>query len=88
MRIGAKNPENPVEMYPVPVIDILNIRTGEKKETEVQISSASGYILYEGKDYASIFEPMVLDLSDFAPGRYRVKVSIGEHITEKVINKI
>lgn len=88
LRIGAKNPENHVEMYPVPVINILNIRTGEKKETEVQISSASGYILYEGKDYASIFEPMVLDLSDFAPGRYRVKVSIGEHITEKVINKI
>ena len=88
LRIGVKNPENPVEMYPIPATDVLNIRTGERKETEIEIFSASGDILYKGITYVSIFEPTTLDISEFAPGRYKVRVCIEDKITEKVITKI
>lgn len=88
MRVMVKDADNLVEMYPIPVTDVLNIRTGEEKETDIVIKSASGDVVHEIKGPVSAFDPAVIDMKHCAPGRYIVTVTIGTDTTEKVITKI
>lgn len=87
-RIMVKDPQNLVEMYPVPVTDVLNIRTGREKETEISIRSASGHVIYSEKSQVSAFDPAVADMTGCAPGRYKVTVIMDGQTTERIITKI
>lgn len=88
LRIASKDPQNLVEMYPVPVTDVLNIRTGREKETGILIKSASGHVVHESKSQVSAFDPAVIEMKNCAPGRYMVTVVIDGQATSKVITKI
>jgi hypothetical protein len=88
LRIASKDPQNLVEMYPVPVTDVLNIRTGREKETDISIKSASGHVVHESKSQVSAFDPPVIEMKNCAPGRYMVTVVIDGQATSKVITKI
>ena len=88
IRIIVKNPENLVELYPMPVTDMLNVRTGKEAETEIVIKSVSGHIVYESKGIVSAFAPAAIDMSGCAPGQYLVSVSFNGKVTEKLITKI
>jgi hypothetical protein len=88
VKIIVKNPDNLVELYPVPVTDVLNVRTGKAADTEIVIKSASGHVVYESKGTVSAFEPAAIDMSGCAPGQYVVAVTFNGKVTEKLITKI
>jgi len=77
-RVAIPDPEKPVTTYPNPVVDKLNIGTGVKASTEVVIRSETGELIYETVADVSILDPLVVDMSKEAPGRYVVSVKIGD----------
>ena len=87
-RIMVKDSQNLIEMYPVPVTDILNIRTGREKDTEITIRTISGDVIYSEKSQVSAFDPAVVDMNGCAPGKYMVSVVMDGQTTERVITKI
>ena len=88
VKIIVKNPDNLVELYPVPVTDVLNVRTGKAADTDIVIKSVSGHVVYESKSIVSAFEPAAIDMSSCAPGQYVVAVTFNGKVTEKLITKI
>ena len=88
IKVVVKNKENNVELYPVPVENILNIRTAEPEPTDICISNIFGQILYDTSNLVvSAFEPATIDMSKYAPGRYKVVVSFAGQQYERVITK-
>ncbi len=72
-----KDPSSSLELYPNPVTDYLNVRTGEEMETRIVVMSASGQTVYDKTAPVSAFSPAKIDMTACAPGRYSVKVSYG-----------
>ena len=89
IRVAVTDSENKIDIYPVPVKDILYVRTGQEKHLDISISTMTGQSFHEEKGMvSSMFEPAAIDASQWAPGRYKVIISLdGEHF-EKVITKI
>lgn len=89
VKVAVKNPTSLLELYPHPVETVLNIRTGEPQATDIVIWSLSGNKIYEASSLTvSAFEPAVVDMTDYAPGKYKVKVSFAGNDFERVITKI
>ena len=77
-----------LEAYPNPVSDRLFIRTGlDNEETAVKIISEAGAVIYDKKTNFSAFEPLEVDLSKAAPGKYSVYVSYSGKTAVKTIVK-
>ncbi|MGN0191127.1 MAG: T9SS type A sorting domain-containing protein, partial [Candidatus Cryptobacteroides sp.] len=88
IEVMVKDPGNVAEMYPNPVSDYLNIRTGELKNTVVRIYSSGGKIVMEKESLVGAFKPLKIDLRDFAPGMYRVNVLTEDDECTKTIVKL
>lgn len=88
LSIMAKDPQNLVEIYPVPVTDVLNIRTGKEAETLIEIRSATGDVIHRSSSLVSAFAAAAIDMTQCAPGRYVVAVAIGGETTKRTITKI
>lgn len=69
-----------IDLYPNPVVDMLNIRTGAAVSADITISNAAGAVVFS-QDGASIdpFAPVKVDMSGLPGGVYYVSVS-GEGI--------
>ncbi|MFA6592215.1 MAG: S8 family serine peptidase [Bacteroidales bacterium] len=88
-KVLVRESEAPVQAYPNPVVKTLNIRTGKtESETSVKITSSTGAVVYEGSSQCSAFNPMAIDLSALAPGRYRLEVDYDESTFIQKIIKI
>lgn len=62
-----------VDFYPNPVKDVLHVRTGQDKASaSITISSSMGKVLLHKDVNCSAFEPADIDMSDFAPGEYKL----------------
>ncbi len=83
-RALARDESYPVDYYPNPVRDFLNIRPGSISPVEmsVRISFASGAVLFEDRLTGSAFEPCRVDMSGYAPGQYRLELRIGDENTK------
>lgn len=89
IRIVVKNVSNMLEIYPVPVETVVNIKTGEPKPTDIAILTMNGQTVIEEKGKTvSAFDPAVIDMTDCAPGRYKVRVIIDDKTYDRVITKI
>ncbi len=79
-----------VNVYPTQVTDSFYVATGgEVEEAKITvISSATGKTVYEATHEASIFNPTVVDASNFATGPYTVNVSYGSVSGSKSIVKL
>lgn len=86
--IVKKDADDPVETYPSPVTDALTIRTENEAETVVRIVSSSGKTVYERKESFSGFNPLVVNMSGLAPGRYGVSVSYNGKTYKKTVVKV
>ena len=65
------------DFYPNPVVDTLNVRTGEAvTAAEVTVKSASGATVFS-EDGLSIspFAPAAIDMTSFAGGMYKVTLT-------------
>ena len=86
-RVAVPNPDKPVTAYPNPVTDKLNISTGVLASTQITILSETGQKIYDAVSDVSILDPAVVDMSSQAPGRYVVKVKIGDNEYKQTIVK-
>lgn len=68
VRDGSRN----VDIYPNPVSDVLNIRTGEDGSWHVRIISQTGAVFYEATLEIGPFEPASVDMKNAFPGVYTV----------------
>ena len=81
------NTSDPVETYPNPVTTTLTIRTEMPAETHVRIISSSGKTVYDKTSVFSGFDPLSIDVSALAPGRYTIFVSYNDETYCKNIIK-
>ncbi len=78
----VRNGDSPVELFPNPVSDFLNIRTGEMKETDVRIVSSTGKTVLDDTMMIGAMTPAKIDMTSCPPGMYVVEVTF-EGITYK-----
>ena len=65
----------PVDLYPNPVVDVLNIRTPEDVKTKVLISNRAGATVFvDTEAEISPFEPLSIDMSKLPSGVYYVEL--------------
>ena len=74
VEVIVRNPGKPYDIYPNPVIDVLNIGSAEEVTGNIILYSSTGQKSYESDVELNIFTPYRIDLSDIAPGRYRLVI--------------
>lgn len=79
-------------VYPNPVRPngegryLLNVCSGREAETDIRIYNQSGSLAWSNTLLSSVFKPAVVDMTDFASGKYNVVVRInGETYTHSII---
>ena len=71
----VRDPSVPVDIYPNPATEYVNVRTGEDIEAAVKIYSASGALVWSASNVGiSLNSPLKINLSDIAPGVYTLSV--------------
>lgn len=87
-RAGVFDGRNGPEIYPVPVEDWMNILVAGISDTDVTIYNSAGKRLYSSHNPgASVLDPVRVDMSGFAPGRYRVEVTYLNRAFRKNVTK-
>lgn len=75
-----------VDLYPNPVTDILNIRTGQEIQADITITSSSGARVYQGTVNITPFDPARIDMTSFSGGVYAVTINLkGQTITRNIV---
>lgn len=83
-----KDSSQPVETSPSPITGSLVISTEAAAETYVRIVGSTGKVVYEDTLVFSGFDPLVIDTSGLAPGRYSLTVSYSGNTYTKTFVKI
>ena len=78
----------PTETYPSPVTTDLIIRTEGETSHYVRIVSSTGKVVYEKTSTFSGFDPLIINMTGLAPGRYGVTVKYNGKTYRKTIVKI
>ena len=86
--VMVKDPSKPVELYPNPVSDYLNVRTLEPEPTRIVIASSTGQIVYDETSEVSAIDPASIDMTACAPGMYSVTVTFAGNEYKSVIVKL
>jgi len=67
-----------MDFYPNPVRDYLHVRTGiNTEDTEIVIETSTGNEVYHETKSCSAFEPVQVNMKDYAPGMYVLRVTVG-----------
>ncbi|HHV04852.1 MAG: S8 family serine peptidase [Bacteroidales bacterium] len=75
-----------IDLYPNPVTDILNIRTGQETQADIAIISSSGTRVYQGTVSISPFNPAQIDMTSYSGGVYAVTINLkGQTITRNIV---
>jgi hypothetical protein len=72
---GVKEPQSKIEnVYPNPVIDILNIRFDDEKNVDrIQLMNAEGKMIFD-KNIESRINSYLIDMKDYASGIYVLRI--------------
>lgn len=76
------------DIYPTRVTDNLYVSDGDEKSLTITLTSSAGAVLYNETVVASSFEPAVIDMGKYAPGRYAVKVVSEDSTVTRTIVKL
>lgn len=87
-KVLVRDPAAEPDMYPNPVVDKLYVSDGVAKTIIVKIYNSNGALLLERTGEASAFDPMIVDMGDYAPGRYGVTVASEGKNTSRTIIKL
>ena len=87
-KVVVKDPQKPLEVYPNPVTDWLNISTMDVEPTHIRIVSATGQTVYDATQDVGATEPARIDMSACAPGVYDLQVSFGSTDYRRTIVKL
>lgn len=70
----VRDASRPVDLYPNPVVNVLNIRPGQDGQLEVSITNRVGATVWSGSAAAGPFSPLSVDLSAQPGGLYYVRI--------------
>lgn len=87
-KVVVKDPKKPLEVYPNPVVDWLNISTLEVVPTHIKIVSSTGKVVYDQTQDVGAVEPAKIDMSTCAPGVYSLFVEFSGEDYKKTIVKL
>ena len=87
-RILVRNAENPIVLYPNPVVDCLNVRVIEDGEYTIEVYSSAGTSVGRYQQTLTPFDDLRLDMTGFAPGNYEVSVTSQNHTCRNNIIKL
>ncbi len=75
-----------VDLYPNPVVDVLNVRMGAEYTTQIDIFNTSGGKVYSGSVDVSPFEAGQIDLSALSSGSYTLNLTYeGKELTRNIV---
>lgn len=85
-KILVRDENQPVDMYPNPVVDFLRLRTAEETTAKVSIVGSTGATVFEGSLNVSPFNPAQIDMSKVSGGVYTVIVEFsGKSIKTNIV---
>ncbi len=85
-KVLVKNPENLLEVFPNPVVDYLNVRTGDVVETYIRITSSAGRTVYEETSMVGAMAPAKIDMTSCPPGMYVLDITFdGKEYRENIV---
>lgn len=87
-KILVKDPSKPVSVYPNPVKDFVNIGTLDLADTDITIISQTGRTMFNDTMKASALEPARIDMTSYAPGAYKVIVTLSGKEYEETVVKL
>ncbi len=87
-KVLVKDPENLLEIFPNPVVDYLNIRTGDIVDTYVKITSSTGKVVYEMTSPVGAMAPAQIDMKACPPGIYALDVKFDGKSYKEFIVKL
>lgn len=87
-KVMVKDPEKPLEAYPNPVTDWLNISTLDVASTQISIESSTGQVVYETTQEVGAIKPLRIDMSNIAPGVYTLYASFSGNDYKRTIVKL
>ena len=87
-KVLVKDSSKPVEMFPNPVKDYLNISTMDVAQTSIRILSSTGKVFYDETSDVSAFEPALIDMRSYPPGLYTVDVEFNGEKYRRTIVKL
>ncbi len=87
-QISVRDPKAGADVYPTQVTDVLKVSGGVESDTHVQIWASTGTLVFDQTLTSSAFKPAEIDMSGFAPGIYKVKVTINGIETVKTVVKL
>ena len=88
IKVAIKSADSPLDIYPNPVVDYMNVSTMDPAETTIKIISSTGKNVYENTLNVSAFEPARINMTDCAPGVYNVSVSFDGNTYKKTVVKL
>ena len=87
-KVVVKDPKKPLEVYPNPVVDWLNISTLDVVPTHIKIVSSTGKSVYDQTQDVGAVEPARIDMSSCAPGVYNLLVEFSGESYNRTIVKL
>jgi hypothetical protein len=87
-KVVVKDPSKPLELYPNPVTDYLNVSTLDLAKTTIRIVSTTGKVVYDETSDVSAAEPAKVDMTTCPPGAYSVFVSFSGKEYKQTIVKL
>ena len=77
----------PLSVGPNPVEDKLYISKGASREMDIKLFSQSGALIYSGSLRGDYYSPATIDMGACAPGRYSLRVAIGDKVYNNLVIK-
>ena len=86
--ILVRDPKSDPDVYPNPVSDVLKVSDGTSKQISVSLFNSNGALLQTVQGEGSAFDPVTVDMSSYAPGRYNVKVTTSSKSYQQAVVKL
>lgn len=80
-----RDDNNIIDVYPNPVIDKLQLRTGSVQQCHLSIFNNAGALLFEKEMTIDPFSPEIIDMEGYSGGIYNLHFQIGD---KKIIRQI
>ena len=87
-KILVRDDSNEMDVYPNPVVDKLNLRTGDKISALVSIVSSTGATVFNKSVSMGPFNPAQIDMSDMSGGVYTVLINFNGKELKQNITKL
>lgn len=88
-KVVVRDGSQPLDLYPVPVVDTLHVRAPVDVTGDVSVMSQSGAVVYSGEGVdISVFSPLKIDMNGLPAGMYTVEVAFDGKVIKKEIARL